>query len=314
MSLFTTTYTKARDVAQGQKFAEPDWDTFFTDIGVKALFGAKGFDNGKAPAPEKVRTKVADAAKAVELDRKEYVKKAGRVIYDAAQNAKSAGKWNERAALIEFLRHLYRARKTGAQDVWVYAPATDYPKPVFDELSGTDSHIKKRLGYDDEIFSAKERDLMCDALAIAKKITADALVKLAAKEDATKTMVKDWFLEFGLDRRDPRRGDQEALRGLQEDLRKLRLDHVGVHRLSRLAQGSEEVFRRGNQGRGRRRLPDHLSGRGVHPARGQLGQAVAVRGNHRPRTIASRHQHQRSPVRSPGPQAEGYLPLCEGDR
>jgi len=197
MSLFTTTYTKARDVAQGQKFSEPDWDKFFTDVGVKALFGAKGFDTSKAPAPEKVRTKVADAAKAVELDRSHYVKKAGRVIYEASQNDKSSGKWNERAALIEFLRHLYRARKTGAQDVWVYAPATDYPKPVFDELSGTDSHIKKRLGYDDEIFSAKERDLMCDALAIAQKISADAVVKLGAKEDATKTMIKDWFLDSG---------------------------------------------------------------------------------------------------------------------
>lgn len=217
MSLFTTTYTKARDVAAAQKFAEPDWDKFFVDTGVKALFGAKGFDTSKAEAPEKVRTKVADAAKAVELDRKNYVKQAGKIIYEAAQNAKSAGKWNERAALIEFLRHLYRARKTGAQDVWVYSPATDYPKAVFDELSGTDANVKKKLGYDDEIFSAKERDLMCDALGVAKKVVADALVKLAAKEDATKTMVKDWFIDA-----DAAEGTlDEAIKKLTEGYKKI---------------------------------------------------------------------------------------------
>jgi hypothetical protein len=296
MSLFTTTYTKARDVAQGQKFAEPDWDKFFTDIGVKALFGAKGFDNGKAPAPEKVRTKVADAAKAVELDRKHYVKKAGRVIYEASQNDKSSGKWNERAALIEFLRHLYRARKTGAQDVWVYSPATDYPKPVFDELSGTDSHIKKRLGYDDEIFSAKERDLMCDALAIAQKISADAVVKLGAKEDATKTMIKDWFLDSGA-----------ADATLDEAIKKL---CDGFKKISGSCGSTTLVFTdyldwrkdrkkyfggaiKGGEGR---RFPHHLSRGCVHAARGQLGQAVAVCGNHRPRALASRREHQRSPI------------------
>ena len=102
-----------------------------------------------------MREKVAAAAKAVKLNNKEYAKKAGSIVYDAAQNAKSAGKWCERAAVIEFLRHLYRAQKTGAQDVWVYAPATDYMKPIFDELSGDEGTIKKKLGYDDEISRRK---------------------------------------------------------------------------------------------------------------------------------------------------------------
>jgi hypothetical protein len=196
MSLFTDVYTKARTVANGQKYAEPDWEKFLKDTcGIKTLFGPKGFDTAKADAPKQVREKVAEGAKDVELDKKHYVKKAGKVIFDACQNAGSSGKWPERAAVIEFLRHLYRASKTGAQDVWVYSPARDYAKDVFDAFSGSDDKVKKKLGYDDEIFSAKERDLMCDALSVAKKAAMDALTKLGSKEDATKDVVKRWFLD-----------------------------------------------------------------------------------------------------------------------
>jgi hypothetical protein len=196
MNKFTEVYTKARDVAKGQKFAEPDWNKFLADTcGLKTLFGNKGFDTANAEAPEKVRKEFAEKSKDVKLDRNEYAKKAGKIIYEACQNTSSNGKWKERAALIEFTRHLYRAQKTGAQDVWVYSPAKDYRKPVFDELSGTDGAVKKKLGYDDEIFSAKERDLMCDALHVAKKVSMDAMTKLGAKEDATKDMVKRWFLD-----------------------------------------------------------------------------------------------------------------------
>ena len=36
---------------------------------------------------------------------------------------------------------------------------------------------------------------MCDALHVAKKISMDAMTKLSAKEQATKDMVKRWFLD-----------------------------------------------------------------------------------------------------------------------
>jgi len=196
MSLFTDVYNKAKAVAANQKYAEPDWDKFLKDTcGIKILFGEKGLNSGKAEGPDKLRKQVSDKAKDNKLDRKEYAKKAGKIIYDACQNDKSTGKWNERAALVEFMRHLYRAQKTGAQDVWVYSPARDYKKEVFDELSGADASVKKKLGYDDEIFSAKERDLMCDALHVAKKVSMDAVAKLGKKEKATLDMVKRWFID-----------------------------------------------------------------------------------------------------------------------
>lgn len=196
MSKFTDVYTKAQGVASLQKFAEPAWDRFMSETcGVKVLFGPKGLDAGKSDSPEKLRKQVADAAKDTEFDRKNYAKKAGKVVFDASQNDKSHGKWNERAALIEFMRHLYHAQKTGGQDVWVYSPALDYKRPVFDELSGDDATIKRKLGYDDEIFSKKERDLMCDALHVARKVSMDALALLGKKEAATLDVVKRWFID-----------------------------------------------------------------------------------------------------------------------
>ena len=196
MYQFTDVYKKAKAVAADQNWAEPEWEKFLKDsCGIKILFGEKGLDSGRGDSPEKVRKKVADAAKDNKLDRKEYAKKAGKIIYDACQNASSRGKWTERAALIEFLRHLYRAQKTGGQDVWVYSPATDYKKELFAELSGADAAVKKKLGYDDEIFTAKERGLMCDALHIARKVSMDAVTKLGAKEAATLDMVKRWFID-----------------------------------------------------------------------------------------------------------------------
>lgn len=196
MYTFTDVYKKVRAVAVDQKFAEPDWEKFFKDTcGIKTLFGDKGLNSAKSDSPEKVRKKISDAAKDNKLDRREYAKKAGKIIYDACQNAASRGKWSERAALIEFMRHLYRAQKTGGQDVWVYSPAADYKKELFAELSGADAAIKKKLGYDDEMFTAKERGLMCDALHIARKVSMDAVTKLGAKEASTLDVVKRWFID-----------------------------------------------------------------------------------------------------------------------
>jgi hypothetical protein len=195
-NLFTPVYKKATEVASKQKFAEPDWQKFFHDTcGLSTLYGAKGLDTSKADVPQKVREKIAEAAKAVVHDAKEYAKQAGKVVFEASQNDKSSGKWHERAALIELTRHLYRERKAGAQDVWIYSPAKDYKKPVFDELNGADKAIKRKLAYDDEIFSSDDRQWMCDALFIARKVAMDAQTKLASPNDDTKDVIKRWFID-----------------------------------------------------------------------------------------------------------------------
>lgn len=215
MSKYTPVYAKARDVAQKQKFADPEWSTFFDTQNVKALFGESGLSSAKSSVPDAVRKKFADLAKSAKVE-PGFVKKAGKFIYDATQNSTSPGDWKERAALVEFMRHLYRAQKSGAQDVWVYSPAKDYPKHVFDELTGDDAAVKRKLGYDDEIFSADERDLMCDALHLARKTVMDAQVKLTANANSTRDVVARWFIDSGsTDKTD------DAIKKLNDGLKKI---------------------------------------------------------------------------------------------
>jgi hypothetical protein len=196
-STFTPVYRKAKDVLAGQKFAEPDWQKFLMDqCGAAKLFGAKGFDTAYAEGLDSIRTKIRKDSKHTNALAVFVLGGGpGDVIFDAAQNKTSGGSWKERAAALKMLRHLYRARKQGGQDFWVYAPPKAHSSQVFEEIAGTDSSIKRKLGQDEEIFSDGERDLMCDALQLARKVAMDASVKIDAKGDAAKRAVRRWFLD-----------------------------------------------------------------------------------------------------------------------
>ena len=197
MSRFTPVYTKARTVFSSQKFAEPDWQKFLSEqCGVANLFGPKGFDGSYAPGLDALRKKLKDDAK--------HTNKVavfvlgggpGEVIYKAAQNKTSPGAWTERAAALKMVRHLYRAKKSGGQDVWVYSPPKGHAKQVFEEITGTEAKVKKKLEQDAEIFNQEEKELMCDALQLARKIAMDVQVKVTSPDDATKDMVKRWFID-----------------------------------------------------------------------------------------------------------------------
>jgi hypothetical protein len=198
MSKFTPVYAKAKEVLTGQKFAEPDWQKFLDQTcGATKLLGPSGFDPAYAGGLDSIRTKIKDETKHTNSVAVFFLGGGtGEVIYDAAQNKSSGGSWRDRAATLKMLRHVYRARKTGGQDVWVYAPPKSHMKQVFDELSGSDSaQAKKKLGQETEIFDDGERGLMCDALQLARKIAMDCSAKVAAKSDAAKKHVRRWFLD-----------------------------------------------------------------------------------------------------------------------
>lgn len=196
-NLFTPVYDKARAVITGQKFAEPEWHKFLTETtGATQLLGPAGFDSAYAGALDSIRSKIKGDAKhtnalAVAL----LGGGPGEVIYNASQNKASGGSWLERAATLKMLRHLYRASKTGGQDVWVYAPPKDHVKQVFDEIAGSDAQVKRKLGQEAEIFSDGERGLMCDALQLARKIAMDASTKVSSKSYGAKNAVRRWFLD-----------------------------------------------------------------------------------------------------------------------
>ncbi len=195
MSKFTPVYEKARDVVQAQKYAEPDWQKLLKKtLGIDKLLGPKGFDTTYADAPGKIRDELGK--KAHGAFKAFFVGGGvGDVLYNASVNKDSSGTTNERAAALKMLVHLYRAQKKGGQDVWVYSPPKGHTKHVFDEIVGPEGTVKKRLGMMDEIFSAGERDLMCNALSVALKVSQDALVKLDDNKASTTDVVKRWFFD-----------------------------------------------------------------------------------------------------------------------
>jgi len=79
--------------------------------------------------------------------------------------------------------------------VWVYAPPKAHLKHVFEECQGNEKAVKNKLDKDEEIFTSKERDLMCDALGVARKISADVQIKVDSKSVDAKKMVTRWFLD-----------------------------------------------------------------------------------------------------------------------
>jgi len=191
MQKFTEAYDKAKDVLVNQKFADA-WQTNLAEKwqAVK-LFGGKGFNRGHSKVTTLVRQAIADAAK-------KDGQKPGEVIYDAAVNPKSGGSLAERAATLKFIKHLYRARTTGGQSVWVYAPPLSDATWVFDEITGDATTMKARLNHDNEIFSAQERKWMSTSLHTARKICEDVKHKLSGGNPKTMSaetlaMVQRWF-------------------------------------------------------------------------------------------------------------------------
>jgi hypothetical protein len=197
-STFTPIYLKAMAVLTGQKFAEPDWQKFLAETcGAIRLLGPAGFDPAYAGGLDSIRTKIKGDSKHSNSVAIFFLGGGpGEVIYNAAQNKSSGGSWNDRAATLKMLRHVYRARKSGGQDVWVYAPPKDHGSQVFDELAGADAaQAKKKLGRDSEIFDEAERGLMCDALQLARKIAMDCSIKVTAKSAGAKNAVRRWFMD-----------------------------------------------------------------------------------------------------------------------
>jgi len=102
-------------------------------------------------------------------------------------------KVGEKAATLKMLKHLYLARKTGNQDVWVYSPPKAYRKWVFDEIKGDDTSTKSKLQQEREVYSAKEREIMGDALQEAASWCQKVQINIATT--AGEDMVKAWFMD-----------------------------------------------------------------------------------------------------------------------
>jgi len=205
---FTSNYLLARAVFRDQDY-ESDWNKFLKNkCHVKSLLGDSGFRSSHASSLDKIREKIEKDA---------GTGSTGDVIYAAAENNKSKGSVNDRAAALKMLKHVYRVSKIGAKDVWVYAPPKHYTDWVFLEIIGSASTVKAKLSMDVEIFSDAEKKWMADALAQSLRIAEDMKVRLAGGFYRKKAVVKRWFLDEGC-------GDEkvdEAIKKLLEGFKKI---------------------------------------------------------------------------------------------
>jgi hypothetical protein len=76
--------------------------------------------------------------------------------------------------------------------VWVYAPPKAWKKWVFEEIKGSDSDTKKRLQQETEVYSAKDRAVMADALQEAAAWCHKVQLALGTKDG--EALVRRWFL------------------------------------------------------------------------------------------------------------------------
>ena len=186
MDRFSQAYEKASDVVKNQTFVD-DWQTFLEkEVKIKQLLDATGPDTTHAGGLDKLRKKINDGSG-------KDGKTAADLILAASQG--KTGKLEDRASTIKMLKHLYLSRQQGTQDVWVYAPPVDYQKWIYDEISPPEASMKPKLNKEDEVYSAGERKIMCDALQLALTWTMDAMIKLSDGKDTTLAMVRRWFAD-----------------------------------------------------------------------------------------------------------------------
>lgn len=177
-------YKKSREVLKNQKF-EKAWEEFIsTKVHASALLAADGPVEAHANGPDLLRKKVEDDKRAN-----------ADIILEASKNAKSAGKWQERAATFKMLKHFYRSRKRGAQDVWVYSPPHAYTKWIFAELGGDEAAVKKQLADEKEVYNDTDKQRMCDALQHALKSSELVVSKLGEVKGETRDIVERWFAD-----------------------------------------------------------------------------------------------------------------------
>ncbi|MBE0436189.1 MAG: hypothetical protein IBX56_10345 [Methylomicrobium sp.] len=196
MKIFTEAYKKAKEVIDTKEFSGPDWQKFLkNEAKIKGLFGPDGFSSAHFKTPDKIREKINSETSYSIVRFFGGGKSSGAVIYEAANNTTNPAGLNERAATLKFVKHLYRAQKRGAQDVWIYSPPSGHKGWVFDEIKGGKETILASLNKETEIFSKSDMGNMCSALGLALKISEDTKIKLADKSENTKKLIKRWFMD-----------------------------------------------------------------------------------------------------------------------
>ncbi len=187
MNLFTEVYDKSTQLLKTKCF-EDRWSN--VEAKIKALLAAGGFSEADAPVLDLIRSSLADAAKG-----KANVAEAVANEIISLSRPKTAG-YQDRAALLKTLKHIYFVMKSGNQSVWVVDHPKDYDKWSYDKFGGSaNDKVKQLLQQEAETYGAGNRQMFSSALQLARKISMDVSVKLGNKDARTLEKVKKWFLD-----------------------------------------------------------------------------------------------------------------------
>lgn len=184
MDTFSEVYEKSVEILDTQQM-----DASWKDIesGLKMMLKADGPNAGHATALEHLRAHLHKATK----KNGSAVAKANEILVGAKNGVLG---FQTRAALIKTMQHFYLVEKKGNQNIWVIDPPKSLAAWPYDLFAGkTEAGIKADLMQEDEIFGSENRQMMSDALQLARKWSMDVQIKLANADDQTLAIVKRWF-------------------------------------------------------------------------------------------------------------------------
>ncbi|MCF6281358.1 MAG: M35 family metallo-endopeptidase [Candidatus Polarisedimenticolaceae bacterium] len=183
-------YKKAQNVATNHKYNK-DWQDFVsTKLQLKGLLATDGLAETYVAGLDKLREKLEASTKGTNA-----ASSVGAAIVAAAEQGDPANKWNERAATLKMLKHLYRWSKRGAQNIWIYSPPKDYSKWIFEQVSGNATSVTTLLDKEEEIYTDADKKVMGEALQTALKCSLKVEILLANPSEATLNVVKRWFAD-----------------------------------------------------------------------------------------------------------------------
>ena len=189
MNLFTDVYSSIISILQA-KSLDSSWTSIEAEL--KALCQNDGPSETKKEILKKARDKIENAAGILDYlsfnSNKAYVEE----ILKAAQT-KDVG-FQKRAAMLKTFKHFYFVAKKGNQTIWVVDHPKAYNTWAFDQLDGkSEKDVKALLQHEDEVFGSSNRNMMSDALQLARKWSMDIVVKLGNADAGTLAIVKRWF-------------------------------------------------------------------------------------------------------------------------
>lgn len=187
MDVFSDVYKKSIDVLRIKSLDE-SWAVIENDL--KLMLREDGPDVSKGAALGGLRGHLAKLTKG-----KPAKAKAEAIL--AASRPEVAG-FQERAAFVKTMKHFYLVEKKGNQTIWVMDSPKAYGNWTYRQFAHKNAEaVKSELEKDAEVFGGANRQMMSNALQLARKWSTDVHIKLASSDVKTMEMVTRWFHQPG---------------------------------------------------------------------------------------------------------------------